>query len=80
MHAMDITTTSIQNVTNEVTWDRDAHINFKEKLKMETIDELTSKNSGQTEGFEDRRPEWDSHDNVCIVDTSTIKTKETNSI
>lgn len=56
------------------TGDRNAHINFEEKQKMDKIEELTSKNPDQTEGFKDRRPEWASHDYIYIVDTSAIKT------
>ena len=56
------------------TWDRDAHINFEEKQKMDKIEELTSKNPDQTEGFKDRRPEWAAHDYIYIVNTSAIKT------
>ena len=56
------------------TGDRNAHINFEEKQKMDKIEELTSKNTDQTEGFKDRRPEWASHDYIYIVDTSAIKT------
>ena len=56
------------------TGDRNAHINFEEKQKMDKIEELTSKNPDQTEGFKDRRPEWAAHDYIYIVNTSAIKT------